>query len=238
MTTAVIVVAAGRGTRLGPGVPKALRPLRGEPMIVHAVRAVVGASSVSQVVVAAPSDDVELVQRLLEPVVREPVRLAVLAGGADRAGSVARALEALEDDIDVVLVHDAARALAPSELVERVCVAVRNGAPAVIPVLDLPDTVKQLAPDGSVVATLDRSALCAVQTPQGFDRAVLEAAHRAASGHPPTLSQATDDAGLVERIGVKVQTIPGAQEAFKVTRGLDLLLAEAVLERGISEGER
>jgi len=104
-----------------------------------------------------------------------------------------------------------------------VVAALRGGAVAVVPVLPLADTVKQVAPDGTVVRTLARDDLRAVQTPQGFRRDVLEAAHRAAGG------SVTDDAGLVEAAGVPVVTVPGSPYAFKVTTPLDLLLAEAVL---------
>ncbi|MBA3744975.1 2-C-methyl-D-erythritol 4-phosphate cytidylyltransferase, partial [Sporichthya sp.] len=124
-----------------------------------------------------------------------------------------------------VLVHDAARPLVPVELVDAVAAAVRAGAEAVIPALPVADTIKQVE-GGLVVATPDRSGLAAVQTPQGFSREVLEKAHAAATG-----DTATDDAGLVERLGLPVRTVPGSEEAFKVTRPVDLLLAEAILAR-------
>jgi 2-C-methyl-D-erythritol 4-phosphate cytidylyltransferase len=127
----------------------------------------------------------------------------------------------------VVLVHDAARALAPPALVAAVVSAVRSGAAAVVPGVPLVDTVRSL--DGQRV---DRSRLRAVQTPQGFSRTVLERAHAAAADaeDDETLA-ATDDAGLVERLGEPVLVVPGAPEAFKITTPLDLLLATAVLER-------
>ena len=248
MTTVVIVAAGGKGTRLGPGVPKALRPLRGEPIVVHVVRALVSAPSVSHIVVAAPPDDVELVRQVLEPVTGGRVGLSVVAGGDDRVDSVDRALAELPAQFDVVLVHDAARALVPAELVERVARTVRDGAAAVIPVVGLADTVKRVGPDGSVTETLDRSTLRAVQTPQGFQRSVLIAAHQAARSareRPrggsdeigPTVPP-TDDAALVERIGVAVRTIPGSEEAFKVTRPLDVLFAEAILDLRATEADR
>ncbi len=213
----VLVPAAGLGLRLGPGAPKALRELAGESLLVHAVRGLRAAPSVGPVVVAAPVDDVEAVAALLAP-----YDVVVVAGGAERQDSVRLALQALDPSVELVLVHDAARCLTPPALVEAVVAALRAGAEAVVPVLPLADTVKSV--DGSrVVATLDRTALRAVQTPQGFARLVLERAH--ASGLPA----ATDDAGLVELCGGTVCTVPGSVEAFKVTRPIDLLLAEAVL---------
>ena len=212
-----VVPAAGRGVRLGPGAPKALRELAGEPLLVHAVRGLRAAPSVGPVVVAAPADAVDDVQALLAP-----YDVVVVAGGAERQDSVRAALAALDPDVELVLVHDAARCLTPVEVVEAVVACLRGGAEAVVPVLAVADTVKQVEGD-RVVATLDRSGLRAVQTPQGFRRDVLERAHR--SGLPA----ATDDAGLVEAVGGTVATVAGSEEAFKVTRPIDLLLAEAVL---------
>jgi 2-C-methyl-D-erythritol 4-phosphate cytidylyltransferase len=216
---AVLVPAAGAGVRLGPGVPKALRLLAGEPLLVHAIRRVAAAPSVRWIVVAAPAADVETVRALLAPVA--PV--AVVSGGAERQDSVAAALAAVPDDLEIVLVHDAARALAPPELVEAVAAAVREGRPAVIPVLPVVDTVKEIGPDGRVLGTVDRSALRRVQTPQGFRRAVLAAAHAGAA------DPLTDDAGLVEKAGVPVACVPGSELAIKITRPLDLVIAEALL---------
>jgi 2-C-methyl-D-erythritol 4-phosphate cytidylyltransferase len=190
-------------------------------MLVHAVQALAAADLVSQIVVAAPPTLVEVVSRLLGPDVR------VLPGGAERVDSVRGALRALDDDIRVVLVHDAARPLTPPALVDAVAAAVLGGQPAVIPVLPVSDTVKEVDAQGRVLNTPSRDGLRAVQTPQGFRREVLEAAY-ASSDHGPAV---TDDAGLVERLGVPVSTIPGAEEAFKVTRPADLVLAEALLAR-------
>lgn len=231
-TTAGIVPAAGRGERLGAGAPKALRTLGGVPLLVHAVRALAAARAVGLVVVAAPPDDVAQVRALLADH-EVGAEVAVVAGGATRQESVRLALAALTPDVEVVLVHDAARPLVPVELVDRVAAAVRHGAAAVVPGLPVADTVKRVeAGDGGerVVETLDRAALRAIQTPQGFRRDVLEAAHAAAT------DDATDDAGLVERAGATVTVVPGSEEAFKVTRPLDLLLAEAVLARRRANG--
>ncbi|MEU8328326.1 2-C-methyl-D-erythritol 4-phosphate cytidylyltransferase [Micromonospora sp. NPDC048839] len=216
---AVLVPAAGAGVRLGPGRPKALRLLAGEPLLVHAVRRLAAAPSVHTIVVAAPVADVQAVRELLAPVA--PV--IVVAGGAERQASVAAALAAVPTGPTIVLVHDAARALTPPELVESVAAAVRDGRDAVIPVLPVVDTIKEVGADEVVLGTVDRSALRAVQTPQGFRRAVLSAAH-AAAGDP-----LTDDAGLVEKQGVVVSCVPGSEYALKVTRPFDLALAEHLL---------
>lgn len=222
--TAALVPAAGRGERLGAGVPKALRPIGGTPMLVHAVHALAQSRNVDLVVIAAPEEAVESVRALfLEDLGAE---ILVVSGGETRQASVARALLGLPEDVDVVLVHDAARPFVPSEVVSAVVAEVRSGRPAVIPALAVTDTIKQVNDQELVVGTPARSALRAVQTPQGFDRAVLQAAHAAADE-----DAATDDAGLVERQGVGVHVIPGHEEAFKVTRPIDLLLAESVLAK-------
>ena len=221
MKTACILVAAGRGERLGTGEPKALRKLSGQPMVVHAARGALESGVVDVLAVAAPAefvDDVASAVRLLG------VDSIVVAGGATRRDSVNAALAALPADVDVVLVHDAARCLAPPELFAAVAAAVAAGRDAVVPALAVADTVKEVR-DDVVVRTPDRSVLRAVQTPQGFRRDVLIRAHGLADG------DVTDDAGLVERLGRVVHVVTGHDDAFKVTRPLDLLLAEAVLAR-------
>jgi 2-C-methyl-D-erythritol 4-phosphate cytidylyltransferase len=221
VTTACIVPAAGRGDRLGPGTPKALRLLAGEPLLVHAVRSAIASGVVDLVAVAAPPSEVDDVRDLLKPHAPE---LVVVAGGATRKASAAAALAEVPAAVDVVLVHDAARCLAPPELFAAVTNAVRRGADAAVPVVPVTDTVKQVHGD-KVLATLDRSELYTVQTPQAFRRAVLDHAHATVD------EDATDDAGLAERAGAVVRVVAGEDEAFKITRPLDLLLAEIVLSR-------
>ena len=203
----------------------------------HSVRLLAAADPVAWVVVAAPVDDVDHVQGLLDGLgLHAEVR--VVAGGATRSRSVLKALLTLSRDVDVVLVHDAARPLTPVGMVEAVDAAVRAGHPAVIPGLPVVDTVKRVATDAGVlrvVGTLDRAPLRAVQTPQGFTRDVLDRAY--ASAVTDACLDATDDAGLVERLGVDVAVVPGDEAAFKVTRPLDLVLADAVLtQRAAAHG--
>ena len=230
--TAALVPAAGRGDRLGPGAPKALRPIGGIPILVHAVRALAASRSVDLVVVAAPGDQLDAVSAMLADH-GVAADVTVVTGGDTRQDSVARALIALPDDVDVVLVHDAARPLVPEELVTSVVAAVRGGHEAVVPGLPVVDTVKQVDSGEDVVATVDRSLLRAIQTPQGFRRVLLQRAHAAADLDDVP---ATDDAGLVERIGGTVHVIPGHEEAFKVTRPFDVAMAEAVLARRRAAG--
>ncbi|QGV79881.1 2-C-methyl-D-erythritol 4-phosphate cytidylyltransferase [Streptomyces ficellus] len=229
--TAAVIPAAGRGVRLGPGAPKALRALNGTPMLIHAVRAMAASRAVSLVVVVAPPDGAPEVKNLLDThALPERTDYRVVPGGETRQESVRLGLEALPDDITAVLVHDAARPLVPVDTVDAVVEAVRDGAVAVVPAVPLADTVKQVEPREKgeaepVLATPDRATLRAVQTPQGFDRDTLVRAHATVTDN------VTDDASMVEQLGEPVVVVPGHEEAFKVTRPLDLVLAEAVLAR-------
>lgn len=222
MTTALIVPAAGKGERLGSGQPKALAEIAGRPMLVHAVHAALASGVVGVVAVAAPPGREAHVRELLEALVAHPI---VVTGGPTRRESVAAALSALPPDVDRVLVHDAARCLTPPEVFVAVAQAVADGSAAVVPGVPVPDTVKEVAGD-VVTGTPDRTALRAVQTPQGFLRETLEHAHAT-----DPRQEVTDDAGMVEHAGGEVRMVSGHEEAFKVTRPLDMVLAEAVLAR-------
>jgi 2-C-methyl-D-erythritol 4-phosphate cytidylyltransferase len=216
MTVAAIVAAAGRGQRLGGHMPKALVDVAGTPLVVHAVSRLRSAGC-DVVIVAAPPDAVNEFAAVLPDAV-------VIGGGTTRQASVAAALRVLPADVDVVLVHDAARGLAPATVAQTVVAAVRAGADAVVPVLLVADTVKEVDADGRVRRTLDRATLRAVQTPQGFRREVLDRAHAAATG-----DDSLDDAALVEALGLTVTTVPGDAAALKVTTRADLVIATALV---------
>ncbi|HUX72183.1 MAG TPA: 2-C-methyl-D-erythritol 4-phosphate cytidylyltransferase [Cellulomonadaceae bacterium] len=233
MTTAAILTAAGSGSRLGHDEPKALVGLCGRPLVAHAARRLVASGAVDLLVVTAPRARADDVARLLAAE-DLPVPVTVVEGGASRQASVAAGLAVLPQEIDVVLIHDAARALVPPSLVARVARAVRSGHRAVIPGVPVSDTIKQvgeMSDDGApVLATVSRDRLRAVQTPQGFSRELVDRAHvaglvRAAS----EATAATDDAALVEAIGVAVWLVDGAEDAFKITTPRDLAAAELVL---------
>jgi 2-C-methyl-D-erythritol 4-phosphate cytidylyltransferase len=239
VSVAVIIAAAGSGERLGAGVPKALRPIGGIPMLAHAVREMTQATLVDLVVVAVPAGAVDTVMGLLREHAGAPGTLRVVEGGASRQQSVANALDALPPDVDVVLVHDAARPLAPSALADAVARAVLMGHGAVVPAVAMTDTVKRVHEGRSdspetVIETVSRVHLRCVQTPQGFDRGVLVKAHAATSADDE--AAATDDAGLVERLGLPVVVVPGSDLAFKITRPFDLNVAEAVLAARVGAG--
>jgi 2-C-methyl-D-erythritol 4-phosphate cytidylyltransferase len=207
-------------------VPKAFVPLAGVPILGHALRGVLSCSAVAEVVVVAPAAHRGEAQDLAAAVCREVGSYAdvtVVVGGAERGDSVAAGLARLSPEVEVVLVHDAARCLTPVPVFERVIAAVAAGAVAVVPGTAVVDTVKQVDEHGLVVATPERSSLRAVQTPQGFRREVLERAHAVSSA-------ATDDAGLVERLGERVLVVDGDARALKVTTPADLDAAARLLE--------
>jgi 2-C-methyl-D-erythritol 4-phosphate cytidylyltransferase/2-C-methyl-D-erythritol 2,4-cyclodiphosphate synthase len=218
---AVVIVAAGSGTRLGAGVPKAFVTLRGRTLLEHSLHAVRGMRYPADAIVVAPADLLEDAAFLGEQALGAPV--AVVAGSDTRQRSVAEGLAVVDPSVEVVLVHDAARALAPSSLFDAVVDAVRERGDGVVPGLPVSDTVKRVGGDGEVHETVDRSALSAVQTPQAFPREQLLTAYALAA------SDETDDAGLVAAAGFRVDVVPGDAHAFKVTTAWDLRRAEELL---------
>lgn len=221
MKVVALVPAAGRGERLGAHVPKALVPVAGTPLVTRATRGLLDSGVVDAVVVAAPADHLGDFESCLAEFGH---RCSVVAGGADRTSSVRAALESVASGaFDAVLVHDAARAFTPPTVPCAVIEALSGGAQAVVPVLPLADTVKQVDADGVVTGTPDRSSLRAVQTPQGFAEPLLRRVHASAPG------SATDDASLVERVGIPVATVMGHPHAMKITTPFDLQIAEKIL---------
>lgn len=219
----VVVVAAGSGTRLGADRPKALVEVAGVTLLEHALVGATG-SGAGHVVVVAPADHLAQTEGVVARVRTQAV-VTVVPGGAERTDSVAAGLAALPPGLDVVLVHDAARCLAPASLFERVTAAVRAGAAGAVPGLAVVDTIKVVDERGAITATPARASLRAVQTPQGFRADLLRAAHA-------TGVQATDDAALVEALGHEVLVVEGDERALKVTTVEDLRRVERWLAEG------
>jgi 2-C-methyl-D-erythritol 4-phosphate cytidylyltransferase len=191
-------------------------------MLEHAVAGLLASGVIDRVVVAAPAQRVaQAVGMLGAGTNGGPV--TVVEGGAERDDSVRRALAAV-GDAGFILVHDAARPFTPLDQIRRVVAALRDGMRAVIPVLPVVDTIKAVDANGVVLGTPERAGLRAVQTPQGFEAALLRRAYQQSGG--PSV---TDDASMVENLGVPVHTVAGDALAFKVTTALDLRLAQAVL---------
>ena len=222
--SAAIIAGAGMGHRLGAEIPKALIQIQGITLLERAFTSL--SKVVDEIVITAP----EGYEEQFKAIVGQSAE--VITGGVLRSDSIRVALKALSPSVESVLIHDAARALASSALAARVLGELQSGQSAVIPVLKVIDTIKEIDRDGFVRATPDRSSLVAAQTPQGFNRQVLERAHSASD-------DATDDAALVEAIGIKVKTIDGEASAFKITTKEDIgqaLLLLSPIDRNFKVG--
>jgi 2-C-methyl-D-erythritol 4-phosphate cytidylyltransferase len=219
MSTVAVVPAAGSGERLAAGAPKAFVNLSGRPMLEHALDGLRNSGVVDSVVVAVPPNRTDQAKLVFGG------DAVIVAGGADRTESVKLALAAV-GDADFVLVHDAARALTPPSLIVRVVRALESGHAAVVPALPVSDTIKAVDANEVVLGTPERAGLRAVQTPQGFQTELLRRAYERAGA-----DGFTDDASVVEMTGTPVQVVAGDPLAFKITTPMDLLLAEALLER-------
>jgi 2-C-methyl-D-erythritol 4-phosphate cytidylyltransferase len=212
-----LIVAAGRGERLGAGRPKALVELAGRPMLQWSIDALASSEQIERIIVALP------------PGVPGPEGVLAVAGGASRSDSVKRALAAAGAG-DPVLVHDAARPLLTEEIVRETLAALERDvdAAAAIAAAPVTDTIKRVDEHGAVLETLDRGRLWGVQTPQVFRRAALE---RALAAPDELLAIATDDAWLVERSGGRVVVVAAGAENIKVTTALDLETAARLLAK-------
>jgi 2-C-methyl-D-erythritol 4-phosphate cytidylyltransferase/2-C-methyl-D-erythritol 2,4-cyclodiphosphate synthase len=211
---AVVLVAGGMGVRLGANKPKALVEFSGKTILEHALTGASRARGLKQIVVAAPADYIVEVTELVAAVVGD-TDFSVVAGGATRQQSIANALVAV--DSEIVLVHDAARALAPASLFDRVADSVRETGVGTVPVLEVVDTIKRV--EGDLVRdTVDRSTLRRAQTPQGFVTSALKAAYSSAT------EDFTDDAALMQSTGAPIRFVVGDVDAYKITTPEDLTL--------------
>jgi len=220
MSVWAVIVAAGRGERLGLDRPKAFANLRDRPLLAESLERLEASDWIDSIVVAAPPDWEEPVILLAEELGCGKVVESV-AGGATRAASVRAALAEVSEDAAVVLVHDAARPIVPEEVIERLLTALNEGWDGAIPVLPLPDTVKRVEGD-QVIETVDREGLAMVQTPQAFVASALRDA--VASG-----GEASDCSALVEARGGRIKAVPGDPRLVKITEPADLELVASWL---------
>jgi 2-C-methyl-D-erythritol 4-phosphate cytidylyltransferase/2-C-methyl-D-erythritol 2,4-cyclodiphosphate synthase len=212
--SAAIIAGAGLGNRLGANLPKALLQIQGRTLVERAFAAL--STVVDEIVITAPAG----FESEFRKIVGDSAK--VITGGVLRSDSVNLAIGSLSPTVEYVLVHDAARGLATSELAERVLKELIAGESAVVPALAVIDTIKEVDQTGYIRNTPNRSSLRAIQTPQGFALSVLKRAHEASE-------DATDDAALVEALGIKVKTIPGESLAMKVTNPEDVAVAISLL---------
>jgi 2-C-methyl-D-erythritol 4-phosphate cytidylyltransferase len=221
-STWAVVVAAGRGDRLGLDRPKAFARLGGRPLLAESLERLEGSDWVDSIVVVAPEEWEEPSILLAEEIGAGKVT-ACVAGGATRAESVRAGVAEIGAEALVVLVHDAARPLLVAEVVERVLAPLGEGWDGAVPALQVADTLKRAGDDGTVLETVDRAGVHAVQTPQAFLAAVLR---EALTGD---LADASDCAALVERRGGRVRVVEGDRRLLKVTTQADLDFVESLL---------
>lgn len=217
----VVVTAAGSGRRLGTETPKQYLSLAGKPLLVHSLELLNSHDEISGIILVVAAGWEEE-GRFLARKYGITKLVAVVTGGAKRQESVYQGLLAVPENAAIVLIHDAARPFLSSELVSRMIAAARRTG-AAVPAIQLKDTVKVADPSGLVQESLERSRLVAVQTPQSFIMQVILPAHKKAVEDGFT---GTDDAMLVERLGLPVELVPGEERNIKITTLMDLKLAE------------
>jgi len=217
---ALVVVAAGQGQRLGAGKPKAFVDLVGRPLLTHAIESIIALPDLAQLIIAVPESHlVEAAEIGAELIGDLEINFEVVLGGDTRQASIANALAELNSASEIVLVHDAARTLAPTSLFSSVAASVRATKTSSLPVMRVVDTIKRI--DGfTVLETVDREVLRSAQTPQGFIAADLCAAYASAEG------EFTDDAALMQAAGHTILAVDGDERAFKITTPADLAAAE------------
>jgi 2-C-methyl-D-erythritol 4-phosphate cytidylyltransferase/2-C-methyl-D-erythritol 2,4-cyclodiphosphate synthase len=225
---AVILVAAGDGSRLQAGIPKALVKISDKTLLEHALENILQVQDLVQVVVASHEDRVEEFASIAKAFAGDKVELAITPGGLSRQGSIANALKEVTSSADVVLIHDAARCFTPAAVFDRVARAVIETGSAVIPVLPVVDTIKNVNQD-VVLGTLDRDGLRIAQTPQGFSREQI------INGYEVATADFTDDASLLQAQGALVSSVLGDAMAFKITVQADLEYAELLLGNKVEQ---
>jgi 2-C-methyl-D-erythritol 4-phosphate cytidylyltransferase len=209
---------------MGGTVPKQFLALGGQPLILHSLRVLQAAAIIDEIILAVPPTEMEYVLSQVVAAHRFTKVHKVVPGGQERQDSVRHALEAVDEAVDIVLVHDAVRPFVTGRMVEDVVAAARTRGAAII-ALPMKDTVKQVGADRVIERTIDRRPLWLAQTPQAFRRDWLLAAHRKAHAEGV---HATDDAYLVEWAGHPVSVVEGSGENIKVTRPEDMIIGEAI----------
>ena len=219
-----VIVAAGSASRMG-GIDKVMAPLKGEPMIVHTVRAFQSCDAIKEIVIVTREDLILPITKLTNAFDKVT---AVVMGGKSRQESVALGMNALSEKCGLAAIQDGARPLVTWQLIDRV-VRAAHAHHAAIPVIPVKDTVK-VCNSALVVSTPDRSTLRAVQTPQVFDFDLLRGALKKAAEDG---AEVTDDCSAVERLGMTVRTVEGDERNLKVTTPFDLKIAEMLMEETV-----
>jgi 2-C-methyl-D-erythritol 4-phosphate cytidylyltransferase len=230
MITALIV-AAGQGRRMGGNRRKQYLKLAGRPLLVHSVDAFASVACIDTIIVAVPADEIDFCRDQILPLAKSRQNISLIAGGSRRQDSVFNGLQALDHTDGMVLIHDGARPLVSHALIEACIHGARQWracVPGILPV----DTLKRIDARSRITETIRRESLRMVQTPQAFETELIKEAHRKAR---ELGFQGTDDASLVEWLGIPVYIIPGEGTNLKITTYPDLVWAEAFLTRGSSD---
>lgn len=222
----VVIVAAGKGTRLQSELPKPFLSVAGKPILVHTLRRFVPIEAVRRIVVVVAAEREALCQEMLHTHGPWPQPMTVVHGGAERQDSVRNGLAALEPQCEIVVIHDAARPFISVEAIQRSIDAAAEAGSAVM-ATPVRDTIKRADAQHTIRETVSRHDLWLAQTPQTFRVEVIRAAHRWAQQRNIA---GTDDATLVEQMGRPVRIVPGDTLNFKITTPDDLALAQAVLQ--------
>lgn len=228
MQADVILVAAGKGERMGRELPKPFLPVCGIPLLIHTLRAITQSTLISKITIVVAPEREALCRNMLHSYAPFRIPLAVVHGGAERQDSVRLGLATLDPTSEIVAIHDAARPFLEREILERSIetAAIYGGALVAVPARD---TIKRVGEDGTVVETIPRQQLWLAQTPQTFRVPLIREAHARALAEGAVV---TDDAALLERLGKVVKIVPGSYRNFKITTPEDLQVAEALLRTG------
>lgn len=222
-----IILAAGKGTRMGLDINKMYLPLKGKPVIAHTLDAFYKAKAIEGIMLVVSPGEEHLIKEEVLSIYPPQKPVEITLGGATRQHSVANGLKALPKDTDIVAIHDGARALIVPDVIDKsVEMALRYGS--AVAGMPVKDTIKRVASDGRVQETLDRSSLWLVQTPQTFRYSLIMEAHSKADSVGLV---ATDDSALVEAIGRDVHMIEGGYDNIKITTSEDIAIAEEILAR-------
>ncbi len=227
---AVIIPAAGSGTRMGSRIPKPFLKLRGVSILEHTIQAFAKVDFVSQIVIATSSEWIQEVEAITKSISRE-LSFLIIEGGAERQHSIHNALNVISKEVELIAVHDAVRPFISAGLIKRCYQTALEYGGAIVAV-PAKDTIKEVAKDNTILNTPDRSKLWQAQTPQVFQKELLIAAYKSAKTENFT---GTDDASLVERIGGTVKVIEGDRRNLKITFPIDLKVAELIMDEEIEK---
>jgi 2-C-methyl-D-erythritol 4-phosphate cytidylyltransferase len=227
MQTHAIIVSAGKGARMHRSTPKQYLSLQGRPVVCHTIMAFDNCPEVDKILLVVPEEDIRYCRERLLSALCIDTPVSVLAGGKRRQDSVYNGILSIDDRNGLVVIHDGVRPLIRPRMISR-CISEAKISGACILGLPLQDTLKMVAADGRIQRTINREGLWAAQTPQAFHYQLIRDAHESAVSAGV---ETTDDAALLERMGIPVSILPGTRDNLKITTSEDLTLAGAILSQ-------